>query len=228
MHKHHHCCKCPECYEVTRMAALRRMDAPSYGGEWQAEPYGYPPGYGGGQTLPPPASGGGGSMGGGSGTLGRSKGKIMSGGGPGGPNPKGQSKGGPKVNGNNSGGGQGGWWPECTCTNREWYDQVTRHPYSAREGAVVVGVGVGVRKLMRRAVAAVKTGPFVLKPRPPNSYRVFNPQSLPFLLLLSFFPPLYGNQSPNRTDPVPHTHAHTHIHNVCADTMIMYGPDADD
>ncbi|XP_067374252.1 disks large homolog 3 isoform X2 [Channa argus] len=126
MHKHHHCCKCPECYEVTRMAALRRMDAPSYGGDWQAEPYGYPPGYGGGQTLPPPASGGGGNMGGG-GTLGRSKGKIMSGGGPGGPNPKGQSKGGPKVNGNNSS-GQGGWWPECTCTNREWYDQANPPP----------------------------------------------------------------------------------------------------
>ncbi|XP_030595768.1 disks large homolog 3 isoform X10 [Archocentrus centrarchus] len=127
MHKHHHCCKCPECYEVTRMAALRRMDAPSYGGDWQAEPYGYPPGYGGGQTLPPPASGGGGSMGGGGGTLGRSKGKVMSGGGPGGPNPKGQSKGGPKVNGNNSS-GQGGWWPECTCTNREWYDQANPPP----------------------------------------------------------------------------------------------------
>ncbi|XP_039668789.1 disks large homolog 3 isoform X7 [Perca fluviatilis] len=127
MHKHHHCCKCPECYEVTRMAALRRMDAPSYGGDWQAEPYGYPPGYGGGQTLPPPASGGGGSMGGGGGTLGRSKGKIMSGGGPGGPNPKGQSKGAPKVNGNNSS-GQGGWWPECTCTNREWYDQANPPP----------------------------------------------------------------------------------------------------
>uniref|UniRef100_A0A674MJV0 Discs large MAGUK scaffold protein 3 n=1 Tax=Takifugu rubripes TaxID=31033 RepID=A0A674MJV0_TAKRU len=127
MHKHHHCCKCPECYEVTRMAALRRMDAPSYGGDWQAEPYGYPPAYGGGQTLPPPASGGGGSMGGGGGTLGRSKGKIMSGGGPGGPNPKGQSKGGPKVNGNNSS-GQGGWWPECTCTNREWYDQANPPP----------------------------------------------------------------------------------------------------
>ncbi|XP_047441663.1 disks large homolog 3 isoform X9 [Mugil cephalus] len=127
MHKHHHCCKCPECYEVTRMAALRRMDAPSYGGDWQAEPYGYPPGYGGGQTLPPPASGGGGSMSGGGGTLGRSKGKIMSGGGPGGPNPKGQSKGGPKVNGNNSS-GQGGWWPECTCTNREWYDQANPPP----------------------------------------------------------------------------------------------------
>uniref|UniRef100_A0A8C5C9M1 Discs large MAGUK scaffold protein 3 n=1 Tax=Gadus morhua TaxID=8049 RepID=A0A8C5C9M1_GADMO len=109
MHKHHHCCKCPECYEVTRMAALRRMDAPPYAGDWQAEPYGYPAGYGGGQTLP-------------------SKGKNMSaGGGPGGPNPKGQSKGGPKVNGNNSG-GQGAWWPECTCTSREWYDQVTPPP----------------------------------------------------------------------------------------------------
>ncbi|XP_073778146.1 disks large homolog 3 isoform X26 [Danio rerio] len=121
MHKHHHCCKCPECYEVTRMAALRRMDAPAYG-EWQPEPYGYPAGYGGGQTLPPQTSGGGGGMGGG-GTLGRSKGKMMSAGGPGGPNPKSQSKGGPKVNGNNSG-GQGGWWPECTCSNRDWYDQV--------------------------------------------------------------------------------------------------------
>lgn len=60
---------------------------------------------------------------GGGGTLGRSKGKMMSAGGPGGPNPKNQSKGGPKVNGNNSG-GQGGWWPECTCSNRDWYDQV--------------------------------------------------------------------------------------------------------
>ncbi|XP_061756263.1 disks large homolog 3 isoform X6 [Nerophis ophidion] len=141
MHKHHHCCKCPECYEVTRMAALRRMDAPSYVGDWQAEPYGYPPGYGGGQTLPAPASGGGGNMGGGGGggggerggggggggTLGRSKGKMMSGGGPGGPNPKGQSKGGPKVNGNNTS-GQGGWWPECTCTNREWYEQANPPP----------------------------------------------------------------------------------------------------
>ncbi|XP_056625688.1 disks large homolog 3 isoform X11 [Triplophysa dalaica] len=121
MHKHHHCCKCPECYEVTRMAALRRMDAPAYG-DWQPEPYGYPAGYGGGQTLPPQTSGGGGGMSGG-GTLGRSKGKMMSAGGPGGPNPKSQSKGAPKVNGNNSG-GQGGWWPECTCSNRDWYDQV--------------------------------------------------------------------------------------------------------
>ncbi|XP_036403991.1 disks large homolog 3 isoform X2 [Megalops cyprinoides] len=124
MHKHHHCCKCPECYEVTRMAALRRMDAPSYG-DWQPDPYGYPAGYSGGQAMPPPASGGGG--GGGGGTLGRSKGKMMSAGGPGGPNPKGQSKGGPKVNGN-SAGGQGGWWPECTCSNRDWYDQANPPP----------------------------------------------------------------------------------------------------
>ncbi|XP_024238612.1 disks large homolog 3 isoform X7 [Oncorhynchus tshawytscha] len=136
MHKHHHCCKCPECYEVTRMAALRRMDAPQYQ-EWQTEPYGYPAGYGpgGGQTLPqPPASGGGGGgggmgggMGGGGGTLGRSKGKMLSSGGPGGPNPKLQSKGGPKVNGNTAG-GQAGWWPECTCSNREWYDQANPPP----------------------------------------------------------------------------------------------------
>uniref|UniRef100_A0A3B3T007 Discs large MAGUK scaffold protein 3 n=1 Tax=Paramormyrops kingsleyae TaxID=1676925 RepID=A0A3B3T007_9TELE len=82
MHKHHHCCKCPECYEVTRMAALRRMDPPSYG-DWQPEPYGYPAGYGSGQTLPPQTPGGGGGV-----------------------------------------GGSGGWWPECTCSGREWYDQV--------------------------------------------------------------------------------------------------------
>uniref|UniRef100_A0A673KQ42 Disks large homolog 3-like n=1 Tax=Sinocyclocheilus rhinocerous TaxID=307959 RepID=A0A673KQ42_9TELE len=141
MHKHHHCCKCPECYEVTRMAALRRMDAPAYG-DWQPEPYGYPAGYGGGQTLPPQTSGGGGGMGGG-GTLGRSKGKMMSAGGPGGPNPKSQSKGGPKVNGNNSG-GQGGWWPECTCSNRDWYDQV--NAVSVPLGALRVNGSDGMYK----------------------------------------------------------------------------------
>ncbi|NXA77835.1 DLG3 protein, partial [Thryothorus ludovicianus] len=53
MHKHHHCCKCPECYEVTRMAALRRMDPPSYG-EWQHEQYGYG-GQGSAATAPEPA-----------------------------------------------------------------------------------------------------------------------------------------------------------------------------
>ncbi|XP_018589077.2 disks large homolog 3 isoform X1 [Scleropages formosus] len=124
MHKHHHCCKCPECYEATRMAALRRAD-------WQPDPYGYPPGYGGGgggQTLPPQTPGGGGGGGGGGGTLGRSKGKMMtSAGGPGGPAPKGSSKGGPRVNGNGSG-DQGGWWPECTCSTRDWYDQANPPP----------------------------------------------------------------------------------------------------
>ncbi|KAL4631580.1 hypothetical protein GN956_G15579 [Arapaima gigas] len=117
MHKHHHCCKCPECYEATRMAALRRAD-------WQPDPYGYPPGYGGGQTVPPQTPGGGGGGGGGGGTLGRSKGKMMtSAGGPGGPTSKGSNKGGPRMNGNGSG-DQGGWWPECTCSTRDWYDQV--------------------------------------------------------------------------------------------------------
>ncbi|XP_069049857.1 disks large homolog 3 isoform X11 [Lepisosteus oculatus] len=125
MHKHHHCCKCPECYEVTRMAALRRMEPPSYG-DWQPDPYGYPAGFGSGQTLPPATSGGGGGVGGG-GTTGRSKGKLMTSGGPGIPNPKSQSKGGPKVNGSNSS-GQGGWWPECTCSNRDWYDQANPPP----------------------------------------------------------------------------------------------------
>ncbi|XP_041075850.1 disks large homolog 3 isoform X15 [Polyodon spathula] len=125
MHKHHHCCKCPECYEVTRMAALRRMDPPTYG-DWQPDQFGYPAGFGAGQTLPSPAAGGGGGVGG-TGTIGRSKGKLMTAAGSGGPNPKGQSKGGPKVNGNSSS-GQGGWWPECTCSNRDWYDQANPPP----------------------------------------------------------------------------------------------------
>ncbi|XP_041111896.1 disks large homolog 3-like isoform X7 [Polyodon spathula] len=125
MHKHHHCCKCPECYEVTRMAALRRMDPPTYG-DWQPDQFGYPAGFGAGQTLPSPAAGGGGGLGG-TGTIGRSKGKLMTAAGSGGPNPKGQSKGGPKVNGNSSS-GQGGWWPECTCSNRDWYDQANPPP----------------------------------------------------------------------------------------------------
>ncbi|OBS83719.1 hypothetical protein A6R68_22322, partial [Neotoma lepida] len=60
MHKHQHCCKCPECYEVTRLAALRRLEPPGYG-DWQVpDPYGPSGGngasssYGGysSQTLP--------------------------------------------------------------------------------------------------------------------------------------------------------------------------------
>ncbi|KAM9538373.1 disks large homolog 3 isoform 9-T9 [Guaruba guarouba] len=110
MHKHHHCCKCPECYEVTRMAALRRMEPPSYG-EWQHEQYGYG-GYG-SQTLPAPG-----------GAAPAARGKAKLGGGPPRdpaalkpPPPPGKSA--PKVNGSGP-----GWWPECTCSTRDWYEQV--------------------------------------------------------------------------------------------------------
>ncbi|KAM6323028.1 disks large homolog 3 isoform 2-T2 [Podargus strigoides] len=110
MHKHHHCCKCPECYEVTRMAALRRMEPPSYG-EWQHEQYGYG-GYG-SQTLPAP---------GGAAPAARGKAKL----GPPArdpaalkPPPPPPGKSAPKVNGSSQ-----GWWPECTCSSRDWYEQV--------------------------------------------------------------------------------------------------------
>ncbi|KAK2545349.1 Dlg3 isoform B [Columba livia] len=110
MHKHHHCCKCPECYEVTRMAALRRMEPPSYG-EWQHEQYGYG-GYG-SQTLPAP---------GGAAPAARGKAKL----GPPArepaalkPPPPPPGKSAPKVNGSGP-----GWWPECTCSSRDWYEQV--------------------------------------------------------------------------------------------------------
>ncbi|XP_063026527.1 disks large homolog 3 isoform X9 [Melospiza melodia melodia] len=110
MHKHHHCCKCPECYEVTRMAALRRMDPPSYG-EWQHEQYGYG-GYG-SQTLPAP---------GGTAPAARGKAKL----GPPArdpaalkPPPPAPGKSAAKVNGSGP-----GWWPECTCSGRDWYEQM--------------------------------------------------------------------------------------------------------
>uniref|UniRef100_A0A8B9CNI9 Discs large MAGUK scaffold protein 3 n=1 Tax=Anser brachyrhynchus TaxID=132585 RepID=A0A8B9CNI9_9AVES len=114
MHKHHHCCKCPECYEVTRMAALRRMEPPSYG-EWQHEQYGYG-GYG-SQTLPAP---------GGAAPAARGKAKL----GPPArdaaalkPPPPPPGKSAPKVNGSGP-----GWWPECTCSSRDWYEQVRASP----------------------------------------------------------------------------------------------------
>uniref|UniRef100_A0A8D2QAH9 Discs, large homolog 3 n=1 Tax=Zonotrichia albicollis TaxID=44394 RepID=A0A8D2QAH9_ZONAL len=114
MHKHHHCCKCPECYEVTRMAALRRMDPPSYG-EWQHEQYGYG-GYG-SQTLPAP---------GGAAPAARGKAKL----GPPArdpaalkPPPPAPGKSAAKVNGSGP-----GWWPECTCSSRDWYEQVRASP----------------------------------------------------------------------------------------------------
>uniref|UniRef100_A0A8D2L071 Discs large MAGUK scaffold protein 3 n=1 Tax=Varanus komodoensis TaxID=61221 RepID=A0A8D2L071_VARKO len=112
MHKHHHCCRCPECYEATRMAAPR-----------QHEQYGY--GYG-SQTLPSQAGGGGGAT-----PTARGKGKLIPtsrDNAPPAPPKQGQAKscgagggggGTPKMNG-----GGGGWWPECTCSNRDWYEQV--------------------------------------------------------------------------------------------------------
>ncbi|XP_051825102.1 disks large homolog 3 isoform X4 [Antechinus flavipes] len=120
MHKHHHCCKCPECYEVTRLAALRRLEPPGYG-DWQVpDPYGGGGGNGGSggyggyssQTLPSQA---------GAAPTPRTKAKLIPTGrdvGPVTPKP-GPGKSTPKLNGSGP-----GWWPECTCTNRDWYEQV--------------------------------------------------------------------------------------------------------
>ncbi|XP_075181010.1 disks large homolog 3 [Anomaloglossus baeobatrachus] len=115
MHKHHHCCKCPECYEASRMSALRRMEPPTYG-EWQHEQYGG--GYGGysSQTLPsqPAVT-----------PTARGKAKLV----PATrenltPTLKGPPKSAtPKMNGNSP-----NWWPECTCTNRDWYEQAGATP----------------------------------------------------------------------------------------------------
>ncbi|KAJ6653553.1 hypothetical protein lerEdw1_009133 [Lerista edwardsae] len=140
MHKHHHCCRCPECYEVTRMAALRRMEPPSYG-EWQHEQFGYG-GYG-SQTLPsqggaPPAA--------------RAKGKLIPTSRdnappplppPAAPPPKqGQPKscgggGTPKMNGSSP-----GWWPECTCSNRDWYEQASPSPIIVNTDALEPSLSV--------------------------------------------------------------------------------------
>ncbi|XP_075814899.1 disks large homolog 3 isoform X6 [Microtus pennsylvanicus] len=120
MHKHQHCCKCPECYEVTRLAALRRLEPPGYG-DWQVpDPYGPSGGngasssYGGysSQTLPSQA---------GATPTPRTKAKLIPTGrdvGPVPPKPV-PGKSTPKLNGSGT-----SWWPECTCTNRDWYEQV--------------------------------------------------------------------------------------------------------
>uniref|UniRef100_A0A4W2IK68 Discs large MAGUK scaffold protein 3 n=1 Tax=Bos indicus x Bos taurus TaxID=30522 RepID=A0A4W2IK68_BOBOX len=120
MHKHQHCCKCPECYEVTRLAALRRLEPPSYG-DWQVpDPYGpgggngASAGYGGysSQTLPSQA---------GATPTPRTKAKLIPTGrdvGPVPPKPV-PGKSTPKLNGSGP-----SWWPECTCTGRDWYEQV--------------------------------------------------------------------------------------------------------
>ncbi|XP_073456887.1 disks large homolog 3-like isoform X2 [Aquarana catesbeiana] len=123
MHKHHHCCKCPECYEASRMSALRRMEPPTYG-EWQHEQYagGGGGGYGGysSQTLPsqPAVT-----------PTARGKTKLV----PATaavarenltPTLKGPPKSAtPKMNGSGP-----NWWPECTCTNRDWYEQAGAAP----------------------------------------------------------------------------------------------------
>ncbi|XP_065771391.1 disks large homolog 3 isoform X1 [Muntiacus reevesi] len=121
MHKHQHCCKCPECYEVTRLAALRRLEPPSYG-DWQVpDPYGpgggngASAGYGGysSQTLPSQA---------GATPTPRTKAKLIPTGrdvGPVPPKPV-PGKSTPKLNGSGP-----SWWPECTCTGRDWYEQAS-------------------------------------------------------------------------------------------------------
>ncbi|XP_039573538.1 disks large homolog 3 isoform X7 [Passer montanus] len=128
MHKHHHCCKCPECYEVTRMAALRRMDPPSYG-EWQHEQYGYG-GYG-SQTLPAP---------GGAAPAARGKAKL----GPPArdpaalkPPPPAPGKSAAKVNGSGP-----GWWPECTCSSRDWYEQASPAPIIVNTDSLEQGLSM--------------------------------------------------------------------------------------
>ncbi|XP_035305829.1 disks large homolog 3 isoform X2 [Cricetulus griseus] len=124
MHKHQHCCKCPECYEVTRLAALRRLEPPGYG-DWQVpDPYGPSGGngasssYGGysSQTLPSQA---------GATPTPRTKAKLIPTGrdvGPVPPKPV-PGKSTPKLNGSGP-----SWWPECTCTNRDWYEQANPAP----------------------------------------------------------------------------------------------------
>ncbi|XP_055419527.1 disks large homolog 3 isoform X1 [Bubalus kerabau] len=124
MHKHQLCCKCPECYEVTRLAALRRLEPPSYG-DWQVpDPYGpgggngASAGYGGysSQTLPSQA---------GATPTPRTKAKLIPTGrdvGPVPPKPV-PGKSTPKLNGSGP-----SWWPECTCTGRDWYEQASPAP----------------------------------------------------------------------------------------------------
>ncbi|XP_010630458.1 disks large homolog 3 isoform X4 [Fukomys damarensis] len=125
MHKHQHCCKCPECYEVTRLAALRRIEPPGYG-EWGQVPDPYGPGGGNGassgyggyssQTLPSQA---------GATPTPRTKAKLIPTSrdvGPVPPKPV-PGKNTPKLNGSGP-----NWWPECTCTNRDWYEQASSAP----------------------------------------------------------------------------------------------------
>ncbi|XP_047699659.1 disks large homolog 3 isoform X3 [Prionailurus viverrinus] len=138
MHKHQHCCKCPECYEVTRLAALRRLEPPGYG-DWQVpDPYGpgagngASAGYGGysSQTLPSQA---------GATPTARTKAKLIPTGRDVGPVPPkavpGKST--PKLNGSGP-----SWWPECTCTNRDWYEQAIPAPLLVNSEALEPSLSV--------------------------------------------------------------------------------------
>ncbi|CAO2623555.1 Disks large homolog 3 [Lemmus lemmus] len=138
MHKHQHCCKCPECYEVTRLAALRRLEPPGYG-DWQVpDPYGPSGGngasasYGGysSQTLPSQA---------GATPTPRTKAKLIPTGrdvGPVPPKPV-PGKSTPKLNGSGP-----SWWPECTCTNRDWYEQASPAPFLVNPEALEPSLSV--------------------------------------------------------------------------------------
>uniref|UniRef100_A0A8C5WFI7 Discs large MAGUK scaffold protein 3 n=1 Tax=Leptobrachium leishanense TaxID=445787 RepID=A0A8C5WFI7_9ANUR len=129
MHKHHHCCKCPECYEASRMSALRRMEPPTYG-EWQHEQYGSSYGGYSSQTLPsqPAVT-----------PTARGKPKLVAAPrenltptlkGP----PKSAT---PKMNGNSP-----NWYPECTCTNRDWYEQAGAPPLLVNADCLDTGSSV--------------------------------------------------------------------------------------
>ncbi|XP_072285360.1 disks large homolog 3-like isoform X2 [Pyxicephalus adspersus] len=129
MHKHHHCCKCPECYKASRMSALRRMEPPTYK-EWQHEQY--VDGYGGysSQTLPlqtavtPTA---------------RGKAKLV-------PTTRENLtpafKGPPKSATPKMNGSEPNWWPECTCTNLDWYEQAGAAPMLVNADCLDVGSSV--------------------------------------------------------------------------------------
>ncbi|KAL7979605.1 hypothetical protein Chor_004763 [Crotalus horridus] len=146
MHKHHHCCRCPECYEVTRMAALRRMEPPSYG-EWQQHEQfgGGGGGYGGygSQTLP--------SQPGAATPTARAKGKLVPtarDSAPPAPPKQGPAKGGggagtPKINGSSP-----AWWPECTCSNRDWYEQASPSPIIVNTDTLEPGLSVSLPPLL--------------------------------------------------------------------------------
>ncbi|CAM2120143.1 unnamed protein product [Caretta caretta] len=103
------------------------MEPPSYG-EWQHEQYGYG-GYS-SQTLP--------SQGGATPTS-RNKSKLIPTSRDNVPAPlkQGQGKSTPKMNGNST-----NWWPECTCSNRDWYEQANPAPIIVNTDSLEPGISV--------------------------------------------------------------------------------------